>query len=110
MRSVVVVLPASTWAMMPILRISERGIVRAISKFHEDFRARSAATPGQYSSGAAQSLDDHAVISPQRKLLRAPSLTRHHGACRRNIKGCAASASPAENPVTYLMAPRSAGR
>src|ERR1700722_6397155 len=34
MRSVVVVLPASTWAMMPILRISERGGVRAISRFH----------------------------------------------------------------------------
>src|ERR1700684_3767674 len=34
MRSVVVVLPASTWAMMPILRISERGVVRAISRFH----------------------------------------------------------------------------
>src|ERR1700722_12786171 len=34
MRSVVVVLPASTCAMMPILRISERGIVRAIANFH----------------------------------------------------------------------------
>src|SRR5580698_2470517 len=34
MRSVVVVLPASTCAMMPILRISVRGIVRAISRFH----------------------------------------------------------------------------
>src|ERR1700678_74345 len=33
MRSVVVVLPASTWAMMPILRISERGVVRAIAEF-----------------------------------------------------------------------------
>src|SRR5580698_7377903 len=32
MRSVVVVLPASTWAMMPILRISESGVVRAIAK------------------------------------------------------------------------------
>src|SRR6267154_3593028 len=37
MRSVVVVLPASTWAMMPILRISERGVVRAISNFHDSF-------------------------------------------------------------------------
>jgi hypothetical protein len=26
-------LPASTWAMMPILRISVRGVVRAIAKF-----------------------------------------------------------------------------
>src|SRR5271170_2529683 len=32
MRSVVVVLPASTWAMMPILRISESGVVRGIAK------------------------------------------------------------------------------
>src|SRR6267154_5068789 len=37
MHSVVVVLPASTWAMMPILRISERGVVRAISNFHDSF-------------------------------------------------------------------------
>src|SRR3954452_12274719 len=30
-RSVVVVFPASTWAMMPILRISARGVCRGIS-------------------------------------------------------------------------------
>src|SRR5579863_596513 len=35
MRSVVVVLPASTWAMMPILRISERGVVRGIARFRK---------------------------------------------------------------------------
>ena len=38
MRSVVVVLPASTWAMMPILRISERGVVRAIARFRKSVR------------------------------------------------------------------------
>src|ERR1700723_4610337 len=36
MRSVVVVLPASTWAMMPILRISERGVVRGIARFRKN--------------------------------------------------------------------------
>src|SRR5262245_31095667 len=33
MRSVVVVLPASTCAMMPIFRMSERGVVRGIARF-----------------------------------------------------------------------------
>src|ERR1700685_2257978 len=33
MRSVVVVLPASTCAMMPMLRISERAVVRAMVSF-----------------------------------------------------------------------------
>jgi len=28
-------LPASTWAMMPILRISERGVVRGIAMFRK---------------------------------------------------------------------------
>src|SRR5262249_17204237 len=37
MRSVVVVLPASTWAMMPILRISASGVVRGIAKFRNSF-------------------------------------------------------------------------
>src|SRR5580692_3607527 len=35
MGSVVVVLPASTWAMMPIFRISERGVVRGIARFRK---------------------------------------------------------------------------
>src|SRR5579863_4311969 len=35
MRSVVVVLPASTWARMPIFRISERGVVRGITRFRK---------------------------------------------------------------------------
>jgi hypothetical protein len=33
MRSVVVVFPASTWAMIPMLRMSARGVVRGIAKF-----------------------------------------------------------------------------
>src|SRR5882724_9930582 len=35
--SVVVVLPASTCAMMPMLRISERAVVRGIADFHDSF-------------------------------------------------------------------------
>jgi hypothetical protein len=31
MRSVVVGLPASTWAMMPMLRMSARGVVRGMA-------------------------------------------------------------------------------
>jgi hypothetical protein len=33
---VVVVLPASTWAMMPMLRMSAKGVVRGIAKFRLD--------------------------------------------------------------------------
>jgi hypothetical protein len=30
-------LPASTWAMMPMLRMSESGVVRGIADFHDSF-------------------------------------------------------------------------
>src|ERR1700722_7146454 len=47
MRSVVVVLPASTWAMMPILRISERAVVRAIASFRFEFPVHTVEQPGR---------------------------------------------------------------
>jgi hypothetical protein len=31
-------LPASTWAMMPMLRMSERAVVRGMANFHNGFR------------------------------------------------------------------------
>src|SRR6185436_4866903 len=45
MRSVVVVLPASTCAMMPMLRVSARGVVRAIAKFRLDSEGWVGETP-----------------------------------------------------------------
>ena len=46
MRSVVVVLPASTCAMMPMLRMSARGVVRAIANFRYEFRGLDQENPG----------------------------------------------------------------
>src|ERR1700759_17118 len=45
MRSVVVVFPASTWAMMPMLRISARGVVRAMAKFRRFREGREGRRP-----------------------------------------------------------------
>src|SRR6187401_1447790 len=45
MRSVVVVLPASTCAMIPMLRMSARGVVRAIAKFRLDSEGWIGETP-----------------------------------------------------------------
>src|SRR6185312_13441702 len=47
MRSVVVVLPASTWAMMPMLRISERAVVRAMASFRLEFSVHTVGGPGR---------------------------------------------------------------
>src|SRR5689334_22102650 len=45
MRSVVVVLPASTCAMMPMLRMSDRAVVRGIADFR--YRFERAPDPGR---------------------------------------------------------------
>src|SRR6185436_20117626 len=47
MRSVVVVLPASTCAMIPMLRMSLRGVVRAIAKFRLDSEGWAGETPAR---------------------------------------------------------------
>src|SRR3569833_392668 len=57
MRSVGVVLPASTWAMMPMLRMSERAVVRGIA----GFRYRVERVP--YSSRAGIDVTPNARIS-----------------------------------------------
>jgi hypothetical protein len=42
-----VVLPASTWAMIPMLRMSLRGVVRGIAKFSLDSGGWGGETPAK---------------------------------------------------------------
>src|SRR5690606_32030485 len=68
------VLPASTWAMMPMLRISARGMVRGMSEFRYGFVivARAQCSPvvgrraGADSSGKPRQHDDPGGPDPGR--------------------------------------------
>src|SRR5688572_27121544 len=66
MRSVVVVLPASTWAMMPMLRISDSGVLRAISagSCDEKGQARNCAQKGARTSKKRARIRDGYLEAP----------------------------------------------
>src|SRR5450830_2138617 len=55
MRSVVVVLPASMWALMPMLRYRSIGVLRATVRTLKAFDCHAAGTPGNYLAGPVSS-------------------------------------------------------
>src|SRR5512146_1110664 len=71
MRSVVVVLPASTWAMMPMLRISERAVVRAMASFRFESSVHTVEQRGRHTGPAHVSKmicaeESSALLDPMR--------------------------------------------
>src|SRR6185312_17522276 len=101
MRSVVVVLPASTWAMMPMLRISERAVVRGMATF--PFRVVHAAQQPVRRTGAAHvskmiCAESSALLDPM-LLLAHPGIEGRRGGdaieIASEVQSCRAGPRPA---------------